>query len=129
MKTIPESSNSTITQTYCIFKEKTAILNVAFMHNSSGNVQLSVLFMCNLPFPLKLFLFQKYFFSFLFHKQNPKPERGKKNICCQKSDTSCFTLVKDKMSSSENTRLALVHLHSLLNKTDVCFAVSFPHFS
>lgn len=71
MKPIPESSDSTITQTYCTFKEKTAILNVAFMHNSSGNVQLSVLFMCNLPFPLKLFLFQKYFFLISVSQAEP----------------------------------------------------------
>lgn len=61
-----KSCCSIITQTYFIFEKKTDTLNVVFMHNVSGKVQLSFSFMCNLPFLLKLFLIQNYFFSFLF---------------------------------------------------------------
>lgn len=119
---------SVITQAYCMFDKKTA--TVIFMHNLCGKIQCYFLFMHNLPFSVKLFLFQKYFFIFffcLFHKQNPKPEGEEKNICCWESDTSGFMLMKDKMSSSENTRLDLVHLCSLLNKNWCLLCIfSFP---
>lgn len=121
-----KSCCSIITQTYFIFEKKTDTLNVVFMHNVSGKVQLSFSFMCNLPFLLKLFLIQNYFFSFLFFVSQAEPwARGEEvPICCQESDTSCFTLVKGKMSSLENTRLDVMHLHSLLNK-NWCLLCSF----
>lgn len=79
-----------------------------------------------------IFIPKIIFLFFLFHKQSPKPEgKNKKpnNICCQKSDTSYFTLLKDKRSSSESTRLDLEHLHCLLNKNWCllcCFSSPIP---
>lgn len=73
-----KSWHSVITQTYRTFKKKTATLKVVFMHNLSGKVQFSFLFMRNLPFSLKLFLFQKYFFSFFVSQAEPQAKGEKK---------------------------------------------------
>lgn len=70
-----KTCHSVITQTYRTFEKKTATLNVVFMHNLSGKVQLSFLFMRNLSFSLELFLFQK-FITFFFKQVEPQARGG-----------------------------------------------------
>lgn len=65
-------------------EKKTAALNFVFMHNLSGKVQLAFLFMRNLLFSLKLFLFQKHFFSFFVSQAEPQARERKKNMLPEK---------------------------------------------
>lgn len=121
LKSTCETGNQLLQTTECLSR-KLPLLKVVFMHNLSGKVQLSFLFIHY--FFTKTLFFPKIIFLFFCSKA-----RGKKlkpsNICCQKSDISYFTLLKDKWSSWESTRLDLEHLHSLLNK-NWCLLFSSP---